>query len=315
MEKFETDYTQHLKTGEVSVYNIYLAVISDIGQYFGLRVNEGRILSKEVKSISPTALAKFSLLSSKLIVLERRQKEWRSLQFLHISNFPKTECSYCKESLCFACGESPFHENQTCMDFMKTRVRSCGSGGGGGCRSEDDEKNANRKWKLENSKRCPQCSILINRDEGCNKVECVYCGHSFCWNCEGRFDNGNCSYYRCQLGDKSASVKEGEKNLNAALSINTSSSASSAAKVKNERRIFTQHIYSHSHIFSMRMVCRMLVGSLQDCQCLNNHSLVEVPVLTKPSQPHKQSPLTHCSSDAYLPIRKNICFCAVPIFL
>ncbi|KAH6572232.1 hypothetical protein BASA60_006733 [Batrachochytrium salamandrivorans] len=55
------------------------------------------------------------------------------------------------------------------------------------------------EWKLENSKRCPNCSVLINRDEGCNKVDCLYCGHKFCWQCLGQFEKGRCAYYRCQL--------------------------------------------------------------------------------------------------------------------
>jgi hypothetical protein len=33
------------------------------------------------------------------------------------------------------------------------------------------------------SRRCPNCSIMINRDEGCNKVDCSLCGFSFCWGC------------------------------------------------------------------------------------------------------------------------------------
>jgi hypothetical protein len=41
-------------------------------------------------------------------------------------------------------------------------------------------------WQLNNSKRCPNCSVMITRDEGCNKVECLLCGHKFCW-----FENFN----------------------------------------------------------------------------------------------------------------------------
>lgn len=33
------------------------------------------------------------------------------------------------------------------------------------------------RWKLANSKRCPQCHIFINRDEGCNKCDCPYCSN------------------------------------------------------------------------------------------------------------------------------------------
>ncbi|KAI8380197.1 hypothetical protein BD560DRAFT_432069 [Blakeslea trispora] len=53
-------------------------------------------------------------------------------------------------------------------------------------------------WKLKHSRRCPNCSIMINRDEGCNKVDCSYCGFSFCWACQSSWADG-CGFYRCSL--------------------------------------------------------------------------------------------------------------------
>jgi hypothetical protein len=66
------------------------------------------------------------------------------------------------------------------------------------------------KWKLENrcenfkkgeiicllttalfvySRNCPSCSIMINRDDGCNKVDCTLCGFSFCWECKSTWSD------------------------------------------------------------------------------------------------------------------------------
>ena len=33
------------------------------------------------------------------------------------------------------------------------------------------------EWKLANSKACPKCKIFIERDDGCNKVDCPYCSN------------------------------------------------------------------------------------------------------------------------------------------
>jgi hypothetical protein len=46
---------------------------------------------------------------------------------------------------------------------------------------------ANKKtieWKLTHCRQCPVCSIMINREEGCNKVDCPFCGYAFCWACQ-----------------------------------------------------------------------------------------------------------------------------------
>lgn len=38
-------------------------------------------------------------------------------------------------------------------------------------------------WMQENSKRCPHCSIAIEKQDGCNKMTCWRCGTYFCWMC------------------------------------------------------------------------------------------------------------------------------------
>lgn len=32
-------------------------------------------------------------------------------------------------------------------------------------------------------KRCPKCSVYIERDEGCAQMMCKNCKHAFCWYC------------------------------------------------------------------------------------------------------------------------------------
>lgn len=38
-------------------------------------------------------------------------------------------------------------------------------------------------WMQENSKKCPHCSISIEKQDGCNKMTCWRCGTYFCWIC------------------------------------------------------------------------------------------------------------------------------------
>lgn len=42
---------------------------------------------------------------------------------------------------------------------------------------------------FENIKRCPQCSILIERVEGCAQIMCKFCKHCFCFYCLESLDN------------------------------------------------------------------------------------------------------------------------------
>lgn len=38
-------------------------------------------------------------------------------------------------------------------------------------------------WMQQNSKKCPHCSISIEKQDGCNKMTCWRCGTYFCWIC------------------------------------------------------------------------------------------------------------------------------------
>lgn len=114
---------------------------------------------------------------------------WKQLQFAHISNFPQMNwyvCCFllyslywrlnstsCHASICLHCGYDA-HQGLNCEENMKLMAADKAT-------AKDIKETV--EWKLENSRRCPNCSIMINRDEGCNKVDCSYCGFCFCWAC------------------------------------------------------------------------------------------------------------------------------------
>lgn len=78
------------------------------------------------------------------------------------------------------------------------------------------EVSQNLSWKMTHSKRCPKCSILIQRDDGCLKMDCQYCGHKFCWNCLNEFDGGKCGFYKCvleKLAEKVEGSEEGSEEI------------------------------------------------------------------------------------------------------
>ncbi|KAJ3382420.1 hypothetical protein HDU92_004780 [Lobulomyces angularis] len=205
LARFQADFCNEFSgggNGTKSILDIYTNIMIDVGKLVGVRCSDnGAFKEGAVLTLNPDLLQKVTLISTMFIPLETDEAKWKKLQFLHISNFPKVMCFNCDESVCFSCGETPFHENLACTKYMKNII----------ARNEDTEKVANFKWKLENSKRCPQCKIMINRDEGCNKVDCTYCGYIFCWSCEGKFDNGNCSFYRCELDRTRSKIQLAEE--------------------------------------------------------------------------------------------------------
>ncbi len=65
-------------------------------------------------------------------------------------------------------------------------------------------------WKAKNTKQCPKCVSPIEKNGGCDKMQCLKCHHEFCFSCLAPFEpirkNGNhyhrdtCRHYRPENG-------------------------------------------------------------------------------------------------------------------
>ena len=181
----------------------------DIGlQKRSLNVKElHRKLIKELLELPRPDFMTLALISSDLIRFETRPDVWQELQFEHVSYFPQVECPECAASLCFACGEAG-HPGLDCLSFLKHQIED--ESGPGGTLPKETKKSL--EWKYKNSKACPRCKIMITRDDGCNRMECSYCGFAFCWECLSKFERGSCGFYRCKLASmaKALAVSSGE---------------------------------------------------------------------------------------------------------
>jgi ariadne-1 len=86
-----------------------------------------------------------------------------------LSSFSKSvTCDSCRTSFCFACGERP-HDPATCDDFLAWKRL----------------KESSRLWLKNHSKPCPGCQVPIEKNGGCNHVNCSSCHADFCWLCLG----------------------------------------------------------------------------------------------------------------------------------
>ena len=76
------------------------------------------------------------------------------------------QCTKCNTSFCFCCGETP-HTPAICRDaeaFMPLF-------------------NTSDYCVMKFSKRCPNCAVPIEKNQGCNHMTCIECHSHFCWVC------------------------------------------------------------------------------------------------------------------------------------
>jgi len=186
LSKFETDYLNFLLDHSVTIREIYRYVLPKLIHATKSEKKEKRKSPRHSPYSSTLSLA--SKISADLLSLEERPDHWKELQFKHIANFPQTHCTECHHEVCLQCGEASHHRKQSCIEYMKSKAINS---------SESLEIRHNLQWKLDNSKRCPNCCILINREDGCNKVDCLYCGYRFCWICLCSWSE-KCGFFRCK---------------------------------------------------------------------------------------------------------------------
>ncbi|KAI0032610.1 hypothetical protein K488DRAFT_49535 [Vararia minispora EC-137] len=81
-------------------------------------------------------------------------------------------CPSCMIRICPAC-HIEYHEGVTCED------------------REFDPDGTFQGWVVgRDVKRCPRCRVHIEREEGCNHMECTKCGTHICWVCLKTFREG-----------------------------------------------------------------------------------------------------------------------------
>lgn len=85
-------------------------------------------------------------------------------------------CPSCLAKTCSACGER--HEKMTCEEY-----RILGD-------TEEQERLNNQLASKNGYKKCPSCSIWVEKTGGCNHMKCK-CGAHICWTCLGIFTSSN----------------------------------------------------------------------------------------------------------------------------
>ncbi|KAL2471794.1 putative E3 ubiquitin-protein ligase ARI1 [Abeliophyllum distichum] len=112
----------------------------------------------------------------------------------------EVECA-CGLQFCFTCS-SEVHSPCSCLMWELWRRKS-------------HDESATVDWIMANTKYCPKCHKLVEKNGGCNLVRCI-CGQPFCWLCGGAtghehnyesIANHECGRYKEEHGAKDARKK------------------------------------------------------------------------------------------------------------
>lgn len=128
------------------------------------------------------------------------------------SNF---KCPACEESFCLQCSAvgpnrppGPGHEGMSCYqrrqqleqdEAEREKLQAWLQ-----AQSRDDEEFLKYLQQAEDTRPCPGCGHMIEKDEGCQHMTCK-CGHEFCWDCgadrkviaahDNRWHKPSCPHY------------------------------------------------------------------------------------------------------------------------
>jgi len=99
------------------------------------------------------------------------------------SKAKRVECKHCLTSFCFKCGID-YHAPTACATIKKWLTKCA-----------DDSETAN--YISAHTKDCPKCHVCIEKNGGCNHMQCTKCKHDFCWMCLGDWKAHGSEYYEC----------------------------------------------------------------------------------------------------------------------
>lgn len=103
----------------------------------------------------------------------------------------------CGTSFCFLCRQPP-HDPTPCA-LLRLWLQKC----------RDDS--ATAAWITTNTKECPQCTVSIEKNGGCNHMTCRTCRHEFCWICMGKWSEHQGNFYQCNKFKEDLIAASGDK--------------------------------------------------------------------------------------------------------
>jgi len=167
---------------------------------------------------------------------------------------PSVKCK-CEYAFCFGCGLES-HQPAICS-IVKLWLKKCA----------DDSETAN--WISANTKECAKCHATIEKNGGCNHMQCKKCKHDFCWVCLGPWSDHGTSWYNCNRYDDKASEDA------------RSTQTKSRAQLERYLHYFTRYDNHHSSAKLEQELYQKIEKKMETLQKNTDLSWIEVQFLKK----------------------------------
>ncbi|XP_003742411.1 potential E3 ubiquitin-protein ligase ariadne-2 [Galendromus occidentalis] len=113
----------------------------------------------------------------------------------------RVKCSFCQTQFCCRCG-GDYHAPADC-ETIKKWITKCA----------DDSETAN--YISAHTKDCPMCHVCIEKNGGCNHMQCSGCKYDFCWMCLGDWKTHGSQYYECSRYKENPNIANESVNAQA----------------------------------------------------------------------------------------------------
>lgn len=135
----------------------------------------------------------------------------------------------CGIIFCFNCLEEG-HWPARC-DQVKWYNDTHGRKHGGNPKDANDK---TLKWLQKYTQDCARCKSPIEKNGGCNHMNCKTCGYSFCWVCQGPWTGG--SHYNC-TAPSLAGPRDLSRFFESTLTFSQLYSLHEASRIHDDARI------------------------------------------------------------------------------